>query len=166
MRAVNLHRIKAQAFGVRRALGESSHHIGDILLAHNVPVDLARHVHARGCIAVDIALGRRARAAHAATVPELRRYLATFGVHRLGDFLPGREAFFTPEIGHIGVTVGSDVIHAGAFGDNQAAAASRAAPVILQGFLAGDVFRRLIAGHGRHHDAVGQFKLAQGERAE
>jgi hypothetical protein len=85
MGTVDLHRIEAAGFRVAGALGEGTDHVIDVLWRHDVAIDLAGHVHARGRVPVDVALGGRPGAAHATAVPELRRDPAALGVHGLGD---------------------------------------------------------------------------------
>ena len=137
--AVNFHRIEAQAPGIRRTLRESLHHVGDILPAHDVAVDLARHVHARGRIAIDLPLRRGAGAAHAAAVPQLGRYFAALGVHRGHHLGPTRQALLTVEVRYIGVAAGGDMIDAGTLGDNQPHPPGGAAPIVFQHLVPGNI---------------------------
>ena len=72
-------------------------------------------------------------------MPELGRNPTALGVDRLRDLFPAREALIAPEIGHIGIAVGRNVIDAGALSEDQSRAAGGAPAVVLDIGLSGDI---------------------------
>ncbi len=70
------------------------------------------------------------------------------------------------EVRHVGIAAGGDMIDTGALGDDQANPAGSPAPVIVDHIGPGNIPRGFVAGHGRHHQAVGELQFAEAERLE
>ena len=131
VRTVDLHGIKTEALRVSSPFCKGANHVVDILLRHNVPRHFTRHIHPRGCVAINIALRHHTALTHAATVPQLGCNLASLRVHSINYLFPARQTLFTVKIGHVWVAIGRNMVGAGALGNDEANTTSRAAPVVL-----------------------------------
>ena len=141
MRTMDLYGIKTEALRVSSPFCKGADHVVDILLRHDVPRHFTRHIHPRGRVAIDIALRHHTALTHAATMPELRRDLATFSVNSIDHFFPARQALLTVKIRHVRVAIGRNMVGAGALGNDEANTTGSAAPVILHRGISGHVIR-------------------------
>ena len=99
-------------------------------------------------------------------MPELRRDLATGGMHGVDHLLPAGQGVFAVKARYGFVAVGSRVADGGALGDDQADAGSGAATVVFRDLGSGDATGREGAGHRCHDQAGRQLELTELERVE
>ena len=173
MRAVDLDAVESQALRVRGGLTEGLDDAADMLARHRLRMleaglgqaREAAHGQARRAGARQLRMGRLGRVARHADMPELRHDLAADLMHRVDDTQPAIERR-TVEVRYVDAHGRDGVVDHRAFGDDQAGAAFGAPPVIGRDLRAGNAAWRHLPGHRRHHDAVGEAELAQGERAE
>ncbi len=158
--------VKANILGVPGCLGKRRNHVVDVLLGHTLDQHLAILLLFHRTVTRHIPIRLGAEAADVADVPQLRRNLAAGGVHGINNLLPAGQRLVTIEVGHIRVAVGRDVIHHGAFGDDQTDTGFGAATVVVDHRLIRHALGREVTGHRRHHDAVGQLQIAQSEGLE
>ena len=129
-------------------------------------IHFTRDVHAGRRIAVNITLGEGAFLAHTANVPQLGGNFSTLSVDRVDNALPTRQSIITVNIGNTGVATGGDVIDTRTFRHYKANTAGRSLSVVLNVRVGGDILGRLISGHWRHHNAIGQFQTVEINRAQ
>ena len=166
MRPMNLDRIETQPLGVAGTLCKGAHHVIDVLLGHNVAANLTGNIHPRWGIAINISFRHCAALAHAAAVPQLGRYFAAFGVHRINNLLPSGKSLLTVAVRHIVIPIRRDVIRTGTHGNDQAHATRRTATVVLHRGIGRNVFRGVIARHRRHHHTIVDIHGFEGKGVE
>jgi hypothetical protein len=147
-------RHQTQFLGIPRALRKAAHHIINILLRHDVPSDLAWHIHARRRVPIDITLRQRASLAHATAMPQLRRYFPALSMDCIDHFFPAGKTVFTVEIRHIFITARGNVIGAGTLSNNQANTAGCATSIVFNRGITGLIVWRHASCHRRHYNTI------------
>ncbi len=173
MGAVDLDAVESQALRVRGGLTEGLDNAADMLARHRLRMleaglgqaREAGHGQARRAGARQLRMGRLGRVARHTDMPELRHDLAAGLMHRVDDTQPAIERR-TAEVRDVDAHGRDGVVDHRAFGDDQARPTFGAPPVVGRDLRAGNAASRLLPGHRRHHDAVGEAELAQDERAE
>ena len=166
MGTVQFNGVKANVLGILGCLGKGRNHVIDVLLSHTLDQHLAIFLLFHRAVAGHITVRLGAETTDVADVPQLRCNLATGGVHRINNLLPAGQRVFTVEVGHVRVAVGRRVINHGAFGNDQAHTGFGTATVVIDHGLIRHALGREVTSHRRHHDAIGQRQIAQGEGLE
>src|SRR5262245_6965852 len=99
-------------------------------------------------------------------MPDLRKDAAARRVDSRDDAAPASERVDAVEARDADAVGGRRVVDDRAFGDDEADAVLGTAPVVGGDVLVGDVARREVARHRRHHDAVWQDEPPDGEWCE